>query len=58
MVAPLQSRGEPLTDWLASETKLRGIRENAATLAVLEIHEYRHDIARAYARDCRIADIG
>jgi hypothetical protein len=50
-VALLQSRGEQVTDWLASETRLRGIRENAATLAVMESQEYRHDTARAYARD-------
>lgn len=50
-VAMLQSRGQPLEDWLASETRLRGIRENAAALAVMEIAEHRHDTARAYARE-------
>jgi hypothetical protein len=50
-VAILQSRGEPVADWLASETRLRGIRENAAALAVMEIPEHRHDTAQAYARE-------
>jgi hypothetical protein len=50
-VAMLQSRGEPVADWLASETRLRGIRENAAALAVMEIPEHRHDTAQAYARE-------
>jgi len=50
-VALLQSRGEPVADWLASETRLRGIRENAAALAVMEIHEHRHDTAQACVRD-------
>jgi hypothetical protein len=35
-VASLWSRGEPIAHWLASETRLHGIRENAATLAVME----------------------
>ena len=50
-IALLQARGEPVADWLASETRLRGIRENAATLAVIEVQEHRHDTAQAYARD-------
>ena len=50
-VARLQSRGEPVADWLASETRLRGIRENAAALAVMELPEHRRDTAQAYARE-------
>jgi hypothetical protein len=49
MVASLLSRGEPVAPWLANETRLRGIRENAATLAVMEVQEYRHGTAQAYA---------
>jgi hypothetical protein len=50
-IALLQARREPLADWLASETRLRGIRENAATLAAMEVQELRHDTAQVYARD-------
>src|SRR5215813_11817588 len=50
-VASLLSRGEAIAHWLASETRLHGIRENAATLAVMEIQEYRHDTAQVYARN-------
>jgi hypothetical protein len=53
MVASLLSRGEPIAPWLDSETGLRSIRENAAALAVMEVQEYRHDTAEAYARDHR-----
>jgi hypothetical protein len=35
--------------WLAAEIRFRGIKENAATLAVLEIPEHRQDTARSYA---------
>lgn len=51
MVTSLQSRREPIAPWLASEIRLRGIRENAAVLAVMELPEYRHGTAQAYARD-------
>lgn len=34
-VTIIQARGEPLDEWLASETRLRGIRENAAVLAAM-----------------------
>jgi hypothetical protein len=50
-VASLLSCGELVAEWLATETRLRGIRENAATLAVMELQECRHDTAEAYARD-------
>jgi hypothetical protein len=51
MVTSLLSRHEPITPWLANEIRLRGIRENAAILAVMEMPEYRHGTAQAYARD-------
>jgi hypothetical protein len=35
--AALRLRGEPLAQWLANETRLRGVRENAAILAALEV---------------------
>jgi hypothetical protein len=41
MVASLQARGEPIADWLASEIRVHGIRENAAALAAMEIPEHR-----------------
>jgi hypothetical protein len=40
-VASHQARGESLGKWLAGEVRVRGIRENAAVLAVLELPEYR-----------------
>lgn len=51
MVASLLSRGEPIDSWLASETSFHGVRENAASLAVMEIPEYRHATADAHARE-------
>jgi hypothetical protein len=50
-VASCQARGESVMEWLAGEIHCRGIRENAAVLAVLEIPEYRHQAAQAYALD-------
>jgi hypothetical protein len=50
-VASLLWRGDLVADWLATETRLRGIRENAATLAVMELRECRHGTAEAFARD-------
>ena len=41
-------RGLAIDQWLASEVRLRGTRENAAVLAVLETHGQRDEIARAY----------
>ncbi len=50
-----QARGESLGKWLTGEIRVRGIRENAAALAVLELPGYRAMAAQAYARhhpDC------
>jgi hypothetical protein len=47
-VAARQARGEPVDQWLAGEVRLRGIRENAAVLAVLEMPGHREGVARAY----------
>lgn len=47
-VASCQAGGESVMEWLAGEVHCRGIRENAAVLAVLEIPQYRH---QAYALD-------
>jgi hypothetical protein len=49
-VAVRQARGRAIDQWLASEIRLRGIRENAAVLAVLEMRGQRDEIARAYRR--------
>jgi hypothetical protein len=43
-----QARGLAVDHWLASEVRLRGIRENAAVLAVLEMPRRREETARAY----------
>ena len=40
-----------LKEWLQSETRVRGIRENAAALAVMEIPELRDEVAREYLRE-------
>lgn len=47
-VAMHQARGLAIDQWLAGEVRLRGIRENAAVLAVLEIPGRRDEIAEAY----------
>ncbi len=47
-VSLLRSRKEPLDQWLASEVRFRGIRENAATLAAMEASSDRDIIADAY----------
>lgn len=49
-VAAHQARGEPLDDWLMNETRIRGIRENAATLAALEVADMRDRVAAEYVR--------
>jgi hypothetical protein len=36
-------------EWLNSEIRLHGIRENAAALAVMEVPEYRDQTAQTYA---------
>lgn len=48
-VTIIQARGEPLDEWLASETRLRGIRENAAVLAAMEVPSMRDRVASEYA---------
>jgi hypothetical protein len=47
-VAMQQARGLPVDGWLAEEVRLRGIRENAAVLAVLELPGRREEAAQAY----------
>jgi hypothetical protein len=48
-VRELKRRGRQLEDWLADEMRIRGIRENAAVLAVLEISDPGSALAQAYA---------
>jgi hypothetical protein len=50
-VASCRARDESVRQWLAGEIHHRGIRENAAVLAVLEIPDLRHEAAQAYALD-------
>jgi hypothetical protein len=38
----------PVDDWLAAEIRLRGVRENAAVLAMLESGQRRQEVADAY----------
>jgi hypothetical protein len=47
-VAVHQARGLAVGQWLAGEVRLRGIRENVAVLAVLDMHGRRAEIAEAY----------
>ena len=47
-VAAHQARGEAVDEWLAGEMRLRGIRENAAVIAVLEVPAYRERTAAIY----------
>jgi hypothetical protein len=49
-VDALQDHGEPIDFWLEGEMRCRGIRENAATLAAMEIREMRENVAEEYAR--------
>lgn len=47
-----QQHRRALDEWLAGEVRLRGIRENAAVLAVLELlPERREEAARAYRHE-------
>jgi hypothetical protein len=46
-----QMHGRALEEWLAGEVRLRGIRENAAVLAVLELPGRREEAARAYRHE-------
>ena len=47
-VAMHQARGLVIDQWLAGEVCLRGIRENAAVLAVLEMPGRGEEVAQAY----------
>jgi hypothetical protein len=49
-IAMHQARGLAIDQWLGGEVRLRGIRDNAAVLAVLEMPGRREEIARAYRR--------
>jgi hypothetical protein len=51
-VAMYQAQGRAVDGWLAGEVRLRGIRENAAVLAVPKLlHGQREETARAYRLD-------
>lgn len=50
-VAAHQAQNRLLEGWLDAEVRLRGIRENAAVLAVMESPERRVEIAEAYRRE-------
>jgi hypothetical protein len=50
-VAAHQATSQPVDGWLANEIRLRGVRESAAVLAVLEIPERRAEIADAYRQE-------
>jgi hypothetical protein len=47
-IAAHRARGFAIDQWLAGEVRLRGIRENAAVWAVLEMPGRREETARAY----------
>jgi hypothetical protein len=47
-VAACRAGNEPIVTWLADEIRFPGIRENAATLAVLELPEQRQAAAQSY----------
>ena len=47
-VAAHQQRGHAIDQWLASEVRQGGIRENAAVLAVMETPGQREATARSY----------
>jgi hypothetical protein len=44
-------RGLPPDRWLADEVRVRGIRENAAVLAALEVPAWREQAAEIYRRE-------
>ena len=50
-VAADRSRGRPVDEWLRGEIRFRGIRENAALLAALEIPEMRERVALQFRQD-------
>lgn len=45
-----QAHAQPIDTWLAEQVRHGGIRENAATLAVLELPEHRDHTAQDYAQ--------
>lgn len=47
-VAAQRSRNEDIAEWLDSEVKLRGVRENAAIVAALEVPSEREKVADRY----------
>jgi hypothetical protein len=49
-VAAHLARGASIGEWLASEIRVRGMRENAAVLAVMEIPEHQQLTAHAYVQ--------
>jgi hypothetical protein len=49
-VATYCQHSEPVDDWLTSEVQLRGIRENAAVPAVLEVPQWRDQATAIYKR--------
>ena|SRR5258708_4704266 len=51
VVAVHQARGLAVDEWLAGEVRLRGIRENAAVVAVLEMPGRGEETARAYRQE-------
>ena len=48
-LAAQQASSQPIGPWLTEQARHGGIRENAATLAVLELPELHHQAAQAYA---------
>jgi hypothetical protein len=46
--ASCRARSESLREWLAGEVRSRGLRENAAVLAALEVADFRDEAAWAY----------
>jgi hypothetical protein len=48
-VAAHRARNEPIDNWLAGEIRFPGLKENAATLAALELPEHRQEISQSYA---------
>jgi hypothetical protein len=49
-VAALRSRREPIAQWLTNEIRFRGVRENAAILAALEVSGERDEIVDAHRK--------
>lgn len=47
-VSAHRAKHVPVDDWLAGEIRVRGVRENAAVLAVLESDQRRQEVADAY----------